>query len=459
MKQFLVLFCFFTILCSAKAQNDRFLLQNIKIEGNEITKDKIILRELAFKVGDSISFSDTLEIQTVSENNLFNTSLFNITKVHFEQESNIWSAKIVLQERWYLWPQITIKFQERNFSEWWKNKNFSRIDYGVLLNRNNFLGLNQTLQGQFFYGFTQKFGIKYQIPYLTHRQKHGLKIAASYSTQDEIFSGVSNNEMLYIKNDSDLIFSNFTAIAEYTRRSGFYALQTFGLEFKQLQGRNELKNISEAYFGKEASFLRYVGLNYWFKIDKRFSKNYPLTGYFFDFSIKQFGLGKLDQSNLNITSIATNYRKFHHIKNRHYIAASAHIRYFPQKEIPFLFQNGLGFHEYVRGYEPYVIFGQLTNLLKANYKFQLVKPKQFTIPVIKKWKKFSKAHFALYGNLFTDAGYVYSKNDSNSLVNELLVGIGIGLDWVMYYDMVIRTEFSVNKEGLSGFYLNFVAPI
>lgn len=459
MKHFKLLLCFLISLHTLVAQDGTFILEDIRIDGNKITKEKIILRELSFKVGDTLSYSDSLSIIAVSENNLYNTSLFNITEVYFKKDNNAWYAEIVLQERWYLWPQVTVKFQERNFSEWWKNKNFSRIDYGVHINRNNFLGLNQTLQGQFFYGFTQKFGVKYQIPYLTHRQKHGIKIAASYSTQDEIFSGVKNNEMLYIKNDSDLIFSNVTAISEYTRRNGFYALQTIGIEFKQLQGRNELKEISKAYFGKEGSFLRYVGINYWFKIDKRFSKNYPLKGYFFDVSLKQFGLGKFDKSDLNITSIASNYRKYHHISERHYIAAGAHLRYFPQKEIPFLFQQGLGFHEYVRGYEPYVIFGQVTTLAKVNYKYEIIKPRQFTVPFIKKWKKFSKAHFALYGNLFTDAGYVYDADQSNSLVNEFLLGIGAGLDWVTYYDTVIRTEFSVNKDGLYGVYLNFVAPI
>lgn len=454
---------FLTIFLLARflliGQNDYFIVQEINIEGNSITKEKIILRELTFAVGDTLQFSDTLATALSSENNLNNTSLFNITKVKFQKKGENWVSNIKVQERWYLWPQVTIEFQERNFSEWWKNKNFSRINYGLLINRNNFLGLNQTLQGQFYLGFTQKFGLKYQIPYLSNRQKNGLKIAASYSTQNEIFSGVQNNQMVYTKNDSDILFSDFTAVLEYTRRTGFYQTQNFEIIFKSIQGENELKTMSVNYFGQETAKINYFTLGYFLKIDKRFSKNYPLTGSYFDFKFKQHGLGVVDQSNLSVTHISTDARWFKQLKGRHYFAAGSHFRYIPQKVIPFRFQDGLGFHEYIRGYEPYVTFGQFTFLAKTNYKFQLVAPKQFTLPLIKKWKKFSKAHFAMYWNVHSDIGYVANTDSNNSLNNKLLFGAGTGIDWVSYYDMVIRTEFSINDRGETGFYLNFVAPI
>tara|TARA_B110000211_G_scaffold234809_1_gene306440 strand:+ start:2070 stop:3443 length:1374 start_codon:yes stop_codon:yes gene_type:complete len=438
---------------------DSFVLSKIEISGNKTTKKRIILREVSFSVQDTILFSDTAKYVSDAENNLLNTSLFNFTKVVFVDTLGMWVARIKLQERWYLWPQVVIKFQDRNFSEWWKTKNFSRIEYGLIVNRNNFLGLNQTLQGQFYYGFTKKIGFKYQIPYLTKNQRGGLKIGASYGTQNEIFSGVENNEMNYIKNDSDIIFNEFSALVEFTLRSGFYNLQTFAIEFKDLSSAHELNDNSVAYFGNTDGSLKYIALMYWCKIDKRFSKNYPLTGHFFDFRVRQFGLGSIDKSDLFVTRVTSNFRLYKHLKKRHFVAGGAYMNVFTQKDIPFRFQSGLGFHEYVRGYEPYVVFGQASFLAKTNYKFQLVAPKEFTLPLIRKWKKFSKAHFAMYWNIYSDFGYVHQKNSGNSLNNKLLWGVGTGFDWVSYYDMVIRTEVSINKDGLAGFYLNFVAPI
>lgn len=455
----LFLFVFISISFLSFGQNTSFVVQKIEIKGNKITKEKIIHRELTFSIGDTLNFKDTLQVGLSSENNLTNTFLFNFSSVEFIQTDSIWKALVTVQERWYLWPQVTIQFQERNFSEWWKNKNFSRIDYGLLINRNNFLGLNQTLQGQFYVGFTQKFGLKYQIPYVTKKQRDGIKIATSYATQNEIFTGVVDNQMLYTKNDSDLLYSDYTAVVEYTRRTGFYQLQSWELIFKSIRGQNELQTMSKDYFGVERSSLNYFTLGYILKIDKRFSKNYPLTGSYLDFKFRQFGFGKIDQSQLSITHISSDARIFKQLKGRHYLALGSHLKYIPQKEVPFKFQDGLGFHDYVRGYEPYVIFGEVSLLGKLNYKLQLIAPKQFTLPLISKWKKFSKAHFAMYWNLYSDLGYVYNDNQSNSLNNEFLIGAGTGLDWVSYYDMVFRTEYSINKMGEHGFYISFVAPI
>src|SRR5262245_13313220 len=53
------------------------IIGDIVIVGNKITKDGIITRELTFKKGDTISFSDFEHQKTRSEQNVFNTSLFN----------------------------------------------------------------------------------------------------------------------------------------------------------------------------------------------------------------------------------------------------------------------------------------------------------------------------------------------------------------------------------------------
>ena len=42
--------------------------------------------------------------------------------------------------------------------------------------------------------------------------------------------------------------------------------------------------------------------------------------------------------------------------------------------------------------------------------------------------------------------------------NEFLYGYGLGLDFVTYYDIVFRVEFSANKFGETGLFLHFNAP-
>ena len=42
--------------------------------------------------------------------------------------------------------------------------------------------------------------------------------------------------------------------------------------------------------------------------------------------------------------------------------------------------------------------------------------------------------------------------------NEFLYGYGLGIDFVTYYDIVFRVEFSANKFGETGLFLHFNAP-
>jgi len=452
---FLVIFSIF-VNGSVSAQE----IAEINVIGNRTTKLKIIFRELTFIVGDNILPKDTAKHITNSENNLFNTSLFNFTTVNFKDTLGKWYVEVELQERWYLWPEVIIKFQDRNFSEWQKNKDLSRIDAGVHLNKFNFLGLNQTLQISGYLGFTEKFGFKYKVPYINKKLKDGLKIASNYSTRNEIFTGVRNNEMIYLKNDSTSLYSRFNFQFEYFRRKGFYQNQYFNAEFVQIKTQNELSNLNNHYLGQSDNLLRYVFLSYRYKLDKRFSQNYPLRGFFFDVQLKQFGLNKIDNSNLSVTHIQSNYRYYTQIKNRLFWASGIHIGQFMQNNVPFIFKNGLGFSNYVRGYEPYVIMGKTSSLIKNNFKIQLLKPKSYIIPFIKNIKKFSKIHFALYLNTYIDAGYVFDNNQlTNDLINNFLIGGGTGLDWITYYDVVIRTEYSANKMGEYNFNISFVAPI
>ena len=76
-------------------------------------------------------------------------------------------------------------------------------------------------------------------------------------------------------------------------------------------------------------------------------------------------------------------------------------------------------------------------------------------------EKFNTVPIAMYLNLFTDIGYVWGQatNKLNAQNNSLLIGSGVGLDYVTYYNMVFRAEYTINREKESGFFLHFVIPI
>ncbi len=114
----------------------------------------------------------------------------------------------------------------------------------------------------------------------------------------------------------------------------------------------------------------------------------------------------------------------------------------------------------MRGYELYVINGQELGMIKSNFKFELIPRKTHRIKWMKS-EKFGKLFYALYANLFFDAGYAYDKQNEqiNPLANQLLWSTGLGVDFVTFYDIVIRLEYSVNKQKNTGLFVGLVAPI
>jgi hypothetical protein len=76
-------------------------------------------------------------------------------------------------------------------------------------------------------------------------------------------------------------------------------------------------------------------------------------------------------------------------------------------------------------------------------------------------EKFRTIPHTFYLNLFCDQGYVRDRyfSNVNPLANSILIGYGAGLDYVTYYSIVFRVEYSINRLGEGGVFLHFTAPI
>ncbi len=65
----------------AKGQDTTFIVNLIEIEGNKITKNYIIEKEITFHKGDAVSSNDFSQKALRSQQNLINTSLFNFVVI------------------------------------------------------------------------------------------------------------------------------------------------------------------------------------------------------------------------------------------------------------------------------------------------------------------------------------------------------------------------------------------
>lgn len=445
----------------SSSANEFVVVADINIIGNKVTKKHIITRELSFKTNDTIRRADVSRKLKSTKENLLNTSLFNFVTVDtIPSGSQRVNILITVAERWYTWPVPIFEVQERNFNTWWQKKDLNRANYGFYLNRENFRGRKEDLSFYFQFGYTEKFGISYKIPYLTRQQNSGAGFSVSYSRNREIPYASFNNEQLYFKNPDKYVREEFSARLNFYYRNGIHNSHSFEGRFVSGMIDDTLNDYTLDYFIGDESQMRYFSFDYSFRSDHRDSKSYPLKGYFMEVEVTQIGFGLLEDEKVDVTNYYLTLKNFYKLAHRLYVSESAKVKFSPHKYQPYYVQKGLGWRDYVRSYEYYVIDGQRYGLAKLGMKYELIKPKIREVPYLP-FKKFNTFHYAVYGGIFADAGYVDDHMYSlvNPLSNQFIYGAGIGIDYVTYYDLVIRLEYSINKMKEHGLFLHFNAGI
>lgn len=113
----------------------------------------------------------------------------------------------------------------------------------------------------------------------------------------------------------------------------------------------------------------------------------------------------------------------------------------------------------LRGYELYVIEGPIFVQNQWTFRkllFKLEKNLSSAVPI----RQLSQFYLALYAKTYFDLGYIegYPNDELNRrLTDQLLYSGGLGLDLVTIYDIVLRFEYTFNKQGESGFVFGFRA--
>ena len=436
------------------------IITQIQIVGNKTTKNHIISREVPFEVGDTLTNAELSTKILQAKKNILNTSLFNFVKLDVALLNNN-STVIVVQvtERLYIFPLPIFEIDDNNFNTWWKDKDFSRINYGMHVSHKNFRGRKEKLSITAKYGFTERYKIKYSIPYLNRNQKSGLTFSFSYNRKDEVAYNTFDNERQQFKDENQNALKNYSSNISYQYRKAIYNTHSFGIEHDYNTIVDSIRLLNPNYLGKNRKDLSYISLFYQITNDKRDSRTYPLNGRFLKASIRKQGIG-ISNKSIDLTTFRVEAKKYFDLSKRFYLASSFTGLFAVNDNQPYLLRNGIGYSNFgIRSYEYYVIDGNSIGLAKMQLRYQLVKPQSANLGGIT--DKLGKFHYAFYLGLFTDAAYVQDKigYPKNDLANQIQFGSGIGLDFVSYYDIVIRTEYSINKFGESGIFFHFVAPI
>lgn len=439
------------------------VVSKIEFNGNKHTKEKIIRRELMIREGDTLSHNALTVLIEKTRENMLNTSLFNFVYVDtlFSKEKY---SKVELRfkfvERWYLWPFPVIKMADRNFNTWLQSRDPERMTYGFYLQKDNFRGKREKLVASYITGYEKAFGLSYEIPYLTKEQNIGLIFSTLYEKNHTVPYDSYNNKLKEIKDKHGYLQTSLTTSLRLSYRQGIHYYHYLSVTDSRLDISDTILKLNPDYSFQKDRHPEFLSLSYRIKADFRDFQPFPLTGYYVDFEITKKGLDLLGNTHPNQVEIKSSYKKYWQILTRWNYAASLTGKVTLEENQPFFMMKGLGYeNDFVRGYEYYVVDGENYLLFRNDFKFNLLKTRVSQVNFVP--ESVGKIHYAIYLTAFTDAGYAQASrlNNLNFLANRWLVGTGVGLNIVTYYDKVFRFEVSHNHMGETALFVHFVAPI
>ena len=450
MKKIIFLFLFLSQVAQAQ-----ITVSTIVLSGNTKTQNDIIIRELSFEKNVSYATDDLDKRIEKSKKNLINLKLFNFVTINKTEWKDSAEITIDVIEKWYIWPYPVFEISERNFNTWWKEfaannySDFSRLNYGVSFNWENFRGRNELLKLKIRKGFKEHYLLAYEVPYLN--KTIGFNTNLQFFRRKKTYFSTEKNKLNYLESDT-FNSIDYDLNTEITYRKNLHLKHKLKFTYLQSTITDSIAILNPNYLGNNLSNTSIYSLSYIFEYENRDYINYPLHGFALSFGAKKY---LSEKANIKHFEFATKVEKHIEPYNRFYIGSSFKAKYSTEGNQPYFIQKALGYDDYVRGYEYYVVDGQSYWLSKTAAKYALIEKTTFDIPYVK-MKQFNKSHYSLYLGIFSDIGYVV--NNQNSINNSILWGKGIALDYVTYYEKLLRIEYSINALGEKGVFLHFSSP-
>jgi len=429
-------------------------VQQILISGNKITKAPVILNELVFKEGEQLRADKLGQVVARCRHNLLNTGLFNYVSIrYFLQADKSVMFHITVEERWYWWVFPIFEVADRNLSAFFNSGDWSRVNYGVYLKRDNFRGRNEEVNFRVRLGYTSQLMLSYKSP--EYKKKTGWGFMFDLRASDQVAYRTKNNQQLFKAFDEELSQVAYFGSVHYSIRSGLYQRHRVELSYNQFDVNDSIVLLNQDYLTNNQSRLQYLKLKYNYDIDKRDSKVYPLQGNKLNFVAIKEGFKIWDKALSNI-KLSASYD--HHLKlaNKWHWSSKLSGTYNTSEILPYILYNGLGYKSFINGYELYVIDGTKSGMLKNQLLYTLLKPRVQNIGFMP-LSQFAKVNYAFYLKTYYDVGKVWQSNSpvSNTFVNDWQYGYGVGLDFVTFYDMVWSFNYSMNKHDQHGFFVHF----
>ncbi len=463
MKFILTLFLgLLSFVAFAQAATDSLYVKRIWIEGNKKTKERIIFRELSFSPKETHTRAALDSMFEWDRNRIYNTNLFNTVDMDLVNESNgEVEVKITVDERWYFYPAPIFQLIDRNFNDWWVNRNrdLSRVNYGIRLSQFNFRGRAELLRVTLQSGFTTAISLQYSIPYIDKKQNQGLFFSTSYVEAKNV-AYITREGIPQFTSDieEDLRQIHFNSVS-HTYRSSFYTFHNTRLGHYHVRTADTLALLNPNYLGNGRILQRHFFFGHSFRYDKRNNINYPTSGERIFAGVWKHGLGIHDDG-VDYWRTRLKLSKYWDLGKKFYAASDVSVlSTFPARRDYFNYYKIGLLLESLRGYDLRVVEGSSYVIQRNEFKYQLF-GKAYDISKFMPIRQFQTFPLNIYWKVFFDQGYARGYPDyqgSEPLSDSYLYSLGSGFDFVIVNDLTIRLEWSRNGENENHFFINFLS--
>ena len=408
----------FAVTDSLKS-NKTVLVDSIEIRGNNITEDFIILRELTFSAGDSI----TLTQMNFNSERVYSLGLFSKVSVFPEKKENINLIIIDVKESWYIYP-IPFVFL--------RGGDFDKTSFGINFLYRNFRGRNETIRTILSFGYNPSFSVSYYNPVLFSDPDISFSFGGGFvrsSNRSEVA------ELLFGDEFENKIYSGYVSFGRWINQfneikliSEYRYIET---PDKFVEGINASKDRIDNNFS--------LGINYVF--DSRDLKQHPKTGLLASVYYAHFGFEIYD---IDYNLFRLDFREYMRLYNDLTLKWRLDYRHTFGKRVPLYDYSFLGVGDFIRGHRGDDQEGN--NFILASV--------ELNHPIIKEWdlsldlpflpNRLTSARVAIFANLFFDTGLAYNNGQKWGFHN-FQKGWGVGITVLALPFNAFRIEYAFDE--------------
>ncbi|MBI9073311.1 MAG: hypothetical protein JEY94_17040 [Melioribacteraceae bacterium] len=404
----------------ALKKNQWVKIDSIEIDGNEITEDYIILRELTFSPGDSIN----TQILNYNKERIYSLGIFNFVSVYASKKEDKNVVIISVSESWYFYPLPFLVI---------KNSDIDKSTYGMIFLWKNFRGRNEIIDLKFGLGFDPFISLSYYNPIVLESANLSLRYKFIHTT-------ASNKSQLaekkYGESYDNTMYSTELMIG---KRFDLYntVFTEFGFDYIKTP-----KYVKGRITASDRSIDRVPRLSLLYQYDSRDLIQAPRNGRLAMLSLTHKGFN-LDGINYN--KLYLDYREYRELTDQVSTKWRIAGRHMFGKVIPFYDNSYFGFDEYIRGHRTDEREGHNYLISSFEVRYPIVDEwnLKLNLPLLPRRLTSTRIRVLLTG--FFDAGLTFNNNEPVFEQNKIDKGWGLGLTVMFLPHNAYRLEYAFDE--------------